>query len=335
MSESETTVEGVTSERIAGTEQFDTERSFLRSFLAELSADDVIWVVGAREGAYAALGAAVVGTGNVTVFDDDPERRERLHETLVGAGHGGVRVAPLSEMTADSPEGREDPGAGSGDREAGNTGPGTGDGDERREAAVTERAGRVSTGPSPSVVVLDEPASGGETLERLSLGDLLGVRYLLVKGASPSTERRLERAGYETSRLRGFDPLRSPWDQVVEARRDPDLPVKPVVSGRGSGAGEGRAGRLLGTLLSGLDVDHGGGLTAAVGVELLYRLGFSLFVSVVFWPLLTLFLAGVAGVEAGLTAVVTVGVALGVLVWGALVAYTLHVRSDARGRGAS
>lgn len=215
------------------TGQYDTERSFLRAVHDELRADDVVWVVGARDGLYAALAAAVVGAENVAVFEDDPNRRERVRETLSSAGTRGVRVESLTGMPVDRQRAGGDPGvAGPDSRGAG--GPGN--------APVPE---------SPTVLVLDEPAAGHDLLDRLSVGHLLGVRYLLVKGEDREVDRRLRAAGYETTRRRQFDPLRTPWMQVVEARRDPELPVRPVPTAVvGAGARAASDDGSLGTRLT-------------------------------------------------------------------------------------
>lgn len=178
----ETTVEraGSGAESLRDTDQFDTERPLLAAFHDALDPDDTVWVVGAREGAYAALAAAVVGSDRVAVVVDDPTRRETVR-ALTDAG-----------VTVGTPE---------------------------------------ATPPSsPTVVVVDEAAVGSGVVARALSGRLSSVRFLLVKSDDPDVERRVERGGFETDRLREFDPLRTPWEVVVAARRDPRLPVNPVAS---------------------------------------------------------------------------------------------------------
>ncbi len=184
MSTFEATVERVTTAEYG--DQLGTERGLLSAFHDELAPDDTVWVLGAREGLYAALAAEAVGPEDVAVLDDDPAA---VREDLAGVGVTAVTVAPPSAAN---------------------------DGDE------------TSLPGPPTVVVVDEPALADGPALALA-GRLSSVRYLLVKG-DDDVERRLRSAGYETSRLRRFDPLRTPWTSVVEGRTNPALPVTPVAS---------------------------------------------------------------------------------------------------------
>lgn len=98
---------------------------------------------------------------------------------------------------------------------------------ERRKEAATLLAdaeyGDISTQPvadyadhadAATVLVVEETRVGPAAVDSLTPTSL---RYLLVKSADRDLAGRLGDAGFETNRLRAFQPLGTPWERIVEA----------------------------------------------------------------------------------------------------------------------
>jgi hypothetical protein len=236
------------------TEQFERERQFLEAFYDGLESDDEVWILGARAGLYAVVAAEVVGAESVTVVDGDGGTRERVQKLLSTAGLGRVDVRAATELSTAVATPSGDPGVAEPERDTG-----------------ASTASGVETPTPPSVLVIDTPAAERDLLERLSLGHFLSVRFMLVKSDDHEAARRLAAVGYETTRYRQFNPLRTPWQQVVVARRDPDLPVTPVPTGLFSGVTGGvddAVGVLRRRLPDGVGHNALAGRLAVVGLSL-------------------------------------------------------------------